>query len=122
MRTGGDYRKALRDGRKLWVMGEGRVDDVTTHPATRAMVEEYALWYDRHLDPAWHELLLAPPNADGARIPWAYVLPRSADELIGMGRLMPAGLRSEITPILPGHAAASHQPAASHLGSTASKR
>ena len=44
MRTGGDYRKALRDGRKVWVMGEGWVDDVTRHPATRAMVEEYALW------------------------------------------------------------------------------
>jgi 4-hydroxyphenylacetate 3-monooxygenase len=67
-------------------MGEGQVDDVTTHPATRAMVEEYALWYDRHLDPAWQELLLAAPNADGARIPWAYVLPRSTDDLIGMGR------------------------------------
>jgi aromatic ring hydroxylase len=32
MRTSGDYRKALRDGRKVWVMGEGWVDDVTTHP------------------------------------------------------------------------------------------
>ena len=86
MRTGGDYRKALRDGRKVWVMGEGWAEDVTAHPATRAMVEEYALWYDRHLDGAWQKLLLAPSNADGARIPWAYVLPRSADELIGMGR------------------------------------
>src|SRR6516162_1001711 len=86
MRTGGDYRKALRDGRKVWVMGEGWVDEVPTHSATRAMVEEYALWYDRHLDPAWQELLLAPTNADGGRIPWAYVLPRSAADLIGMGR------------------------------------
>ena len=59
MRTGGEYREALRDGRRVWVMGEGWVEDVTTHPATRAMVEEYALWYDRHLDPAWQELLLA---------------------------------------------------------------
>jgi aromatic ring hydroxylase len=41
MRTGADYREALRDGRKVFVMGEGRVDDVTTHPATRAMVEQY---------------------------------------------------------------------------------
>src|SRR5207302_7251592 len=51
MRTGAEYREALRDGRKLWVMGVGAVDDVTTHPATRALVEEYAAWYDRHLDP-----------------------------------------------------------------------
>ena len=36
MRTGADYRESLRDGRKVWVLGEGRVEDVTTHPATRA--------------------------------------------------------------------------------------
>ena len=43
MRTGREYRDALRDGRRVWVMGEGWVEDVTTHPATQAMVEEYAL-------------------------------------------------------------------------------
>jgi aromatic ring hydroxylase len=86
MRTGAEYREALRDGRRVWVMGEGWVEDVTTHPATRAMVEEYIAWYDRHLDPAWLEVLLAPPNSEGKCIPWAYVLPRNAGELIGMGR------------------------------------
>ena len=55
MRTGAEYREALRDGRRVWVMGEGWAGDVTAHPATRAMVEEYAAWYDRHLDPAWQE-------------------------------------------------------------------
>ena len=84
MRTGADYREALRDGRKVWVMGEGWAEDVTAHPATRAMVEEYALWYDRHFDPAWRDNLLAPPGADGEQTPWAFVLPRSADDLIGM--------------------------------------
>ena len=86
MRTGADYRYSLRDGRKVWVMGEGWADDVTTHLATHAMVEEYAAWYDRHLDPAWQDLLLARPNASGERIPWAYVLPRSVEDLVGMGR------------------------------------
>jgi hypothetical protein len=38
MRTGAEYREALRDGRNVWVMGEGKIADVTTHPATRAMV------------------------------------------------------------------------------------
>ena len=32
MRTGAEYREALRDGRRVWVMGEGLVEDVTTHP------------------------------------------------------------------------------------------
>jgi aromatic ring hydroxylase len=81
LRTGSDYRESLRDGRKIWVIGEGAIDDVTTHPATRAMVDEYVAWYDRHLDPAWQPSLLTP-----AGLPWGYVLPKSADDLIGMGR------------------------------------
>jgi aromatic ring hydroxylase len=86
MRTGADYRQSLRDGRKVWVMGEGAIADVVTHPATSAMVEEYALWYDRHFDPAWQDLLLAPPDTAGERLPWAYMAPRTAAELISMGR------------------------------------
>ena len=58
MRTGSEYRDALHDGRRVWVMGEGLVEDVTVHPATRAMVDEYAAWYDRHHDPAWQDVLL----------------------------------------------------------------
>jgi hypothetical protein len=86
MRTGAEYREALRDGRRVWVMGEGWAGDVTAHPATRAMVEEYAAWYDRHLDPAWEEVLLAPADADRERVPWAYVMPKGVADLIGMGR------------------------------------
>ena len=86
MRTGAEYREALRDDRKVWVVGEGLVDDVTTHPATSAMVEEYVAWYDRHFDPAWQETLIAPPAAGRERTAWAYVLPKTSDDLIGMGR------------------------------------
>ena len=87
MRTGAEYREKLRDGRKVWVMGAGRVDDVTTHPATSAMVEAYVAWYDRHFDPDWRDVLLAPDdNGKGERIPWAYVLPRNSAELVAIGR------------------------------------
>jgi aromatic ring hydroxylase len=86
MRTGADYREALRDGRRVWVMGEGKAADVTAHPATRAMVDEYALWYDRHFDPAWQDVLLSAHEAHGERVPWAYVAPRQVEDLIGMGR------------------------------------
>ena len=65
LRTGAEYREALRDGRKVWVIGEGAVEDVTTHPATRAMVDEYVAWYDRHFDPAWQDILL---NGEGAAL------------------------------------------------------
>src|SRR5580704_9211589 len=81
MRTGAEYREALRDGRVVYVMGEGRVDDVTTHPATKAVVEEYVRWHDLHRDPGWAETLLSP---DGT--PWALTAPRGSADLIGMGR------------------------------------
>ena len=63
MRTGADYRKSLRDGRRVFILGEGLVEDVTTHPATRAMVEEYVAWYDRHVDPAWQDTLFGAGGA-----------------------------------------------------------
>ena len=52
MRTGAEYKDSLRDGRDVWVMGEGAVADVTTDRATSAMVNEYVRWYDRHLETA----------------------------------------------------------------------
>jgi aromatic ring hydroxylase len=86
MRTGAEYREALRDGRRVWVMGEGLIDDVTRHPATRAMVEQYVAWYDRHRDRGWQDVVLAPADARGQRVPWAFTVPRSSADLRGMGR------------------------------------
>ena len=86
MRTDNEYREALRDGRKVWIIGEELVDDVTLHPATRGMVDEYVAWYDRHHDPAWQDVVLTPPDARGARTPWAFVVPTSAADLRAMGR------------------------------------
>jgi aromatic ring hydroxylase len=87
MRTGAEYREVLcKDGRKVWVLGEGAVDDVTRHPATAAMVEEYVAWYDRHFRPEWQDILFAPPTPERERAAWAYLSPMNSDDLIGMGR------------------------------------
>jgi aromatic ring hydroxylase len=86
VRTGSEYREALHDGRRVWIIGEGLVEDVTTHPATRGMVDEYVAWYDRHHDPAWQDVLLTPPDECGQRAPWAFALPESAGALRAMGR------------------------------------
>lgn len=86
IRTGAEYRDSLRDGRKVWVIGAGRVEDMTTHPATRAMVDDYVAWYDRHFDPAWQDILLTPPDANGARLPVTFLVPQSAADLRRMGR------------------------------------
>jgi 4-hydroxyphenylacetate 3-monooxygenase len=90
MRTGAEYRESLRDGRKVWIVGEGAVDDVTVHPATRGMVDEYAAWHDRHFDPEWRDVLFAPPDAQGQRVPWAFVTPMTPDDLRAMGRAFSA--------------------------------
>ncbi|MBI1847641.1 MAG: hypothetical protein HY294_00230 [Candidatus Rokubacteria bacterium] len=90
MRTGAEYREALRDGRRVWVMGEGWIDDVTVHPATRAMVDEYVAWHDLHVDPDWQDVVLTPPDAQGTRRPWAFHLPTSPAELRAMGRCFSA--------------------------------
>ncbi len=108
MRTGAEYRESLRDGRRVWILGEGRVEDVTTHPATRAMVDEYVAWYDRHLDPAWQDVVLTSPDGEGRRAPLGYVVPRSAEDLHRMGRCF-----AETTFLSAGNI--THTPAYGHL-------
>ena len=94
MRTGAEYRDSLRDGRNVWVMGEGQVEDVPTHPATSAMVGEYMKWYDRHFDPDWQDTLLTEPDSTGHRSPLAFVAPKTSADLQRLGRAIKAGLFS----------------------------
>ncbi len=90
MRTGAEYRESLRDGRNVWVLGEGAVDDVTTHPATAGMVDEYVAWYDRHFDADWQDTLLTPPDENGQRHPLALTPPKTPDDLRRIGRQLSA--------------------------------
>ena len=90
MRTGADYRESLRDGRNVWVVGEGAVDDVATHPATSAMVAEYVAWYDRHFDPDWQDVLLTPPDGSGQRRPLVLTAPKTSDDLTRLGKAISA--------------------------------
>lgn len=86
MRTGAEYRESLRDGRNVWVMGEGHIDDVTTHPATAGMVEEYVAWYDRHFDPDWQHILMTEPDTSGIRRPVAFEVPTTSADLQRLGK------------------------------------
>ena len=108
LRRGADYRDSLRDGRRVWILGEGRIEDVTTHPTTCAMVEEYVTWYDRHFDPAWQDTVLTPPDAAGDRIPTGYLVPRSAADLTHMGRCF-------VATTFPTAGNITHTPAYGHL-------
>ena len=86
MRTGADYKESLRDGRDVWVVGEGAVPDVTTHPSTSAMVDEYVAWYDRHFDPDWQDILLTSPDGNGHRNPLALTPPKTSADLRRLGK------------------------------------
>jgi aromatic ring hydroxylase len=77
---------------------------MTTHPTTRAMVDYYAGWYDRHFDPEWQDILLTPPDVNGGCIPVAFLMPKSADDLRRMGR-------SFATTIFPTAGNVTHTPA-----------
>ena len=90
MRTGADYKESLRDGRDVWVMGEGAVADVTTDPSTSAMVDEYVAWYDRHFDPEWQDILLTPPDGGGQRHPLALTPPKTSADLRRLGKAISA--------------------------------
>jgi 4-hydroxyphenylacetate 3-monooxygenase len=50
IRTGEQYRAALRDGREVWIDGE-RVHDVTAHPAFKPIVDAKARMYDMAHEP-----------------------------------------------------------------------
>jgi 4-hydroxyphenylacetate 3-monooxygenase len=108
IRSGAEYRDSLRDGRNVWVIGEGRVNDIATHPATHAMVEYYVDWYDHHRDPVWQDILLTPLDANRERMPLAFVVPQSADDLRRMGRSFGAT-------IFPTAGNVTHTPAYGHL-------
>ncbi len=90
MRTGDDYRESLRDGRKVWMLGSGPIEDVTTHPLTRDMVDSYAAWYDRHFDPAWRDVLFTPPGDGGVQKPIAYEIPETPQDLRRLGKQISA--------------------------------
>jgi aromatic ring hydroxylase len=72
------------------------------------MVDYYAGWYDRHCDPAWHNILLTTPDANGERMPVAFLVPQSADDLRRMGR-------SFATTIFPTAGNVTHTPAYGNL-------
>ena len=90
MRTGAEYKENLRDGRDLWVMGEGAVADVTAHPSASPMVDEYALWYDRHFDVDWQDILLTPSDGNGQRHPIALTPPKTSADLRRLGKAISA--------------------------------
>ena len=74
-RTGAEFKHSRNDGRQVWVSGE-RITDISSHPATRGVVDALAEWYDLHHDSAWTNTLLDPQGE-----PLGLTIPRSGDDL-----------------------------------------
>lgn len=86
IRRGEEYLESLRDGRRVWLMGQ-RVEDVTTHPALAGCARSVAAVYDLQHDPAHQELLTMPSPTTGQPVSMAYLLPRSVDNLARQRRM-----------------------------------
>jgi 4-hydroxyphenylacetate 3-monooxygenase len=86
IRRGEEYLESLRDGRRLWLMGE-RVDDVTTHPALAGCARSVAAVYDLQYDVAHQDLLTIPSPTTGQPVSRSYQLPRSVDDLTHQRRM-----------------------------------
>ncbi|MGI9500362.1 MAG: 4-hydroxyphenylacetate 3-hydroxylase N-terminal domain-containing protein, partial [Geminicoccaceae bacterium] len=57
IRTGEDYRRSIQDGREVW-MNDEKVEDVTTHPSFKPIVDIRARMYDMAHE-AEHQSLFA---------------------------------------------------------------
>ncbi len=80
MRTGSDFKEALRDGRTVMLDGE-KVDDVTKHPAFSGVVDTMAHLYDVAADPANRDLYTYASPSDGAPVHAWWLTPRDGDDL-----------------------------------------
>jgi 4-hydroxyphenylacetate 3-monooxygenase len=74
IRTGEEYRESIRDGREVWIDGE-RVDDVTTHPAFRPIVDVRARIFDLAHEAATRDVMSYVDEGSGERCPTGSRLP-----------------------------------------------
>jgi len=75
IRTGEQYRDSIRDGRQVWINGE-RVNDVTTHPMFKPIVDIRARIYDMTHEKATQDVMsyvdtqTGERNAVGLKLPY----------------------------------------------------
>ncbi|MBL4919018.1 4-hydroxyphenylacetate 3-hydroxylase family protein [Szabonella alba] len=74
LRTGQQYKDSLRDGRRIWINGE-RVQDVTTHPQFKPLVDIRARIYDLAHEDATRDMMSYEENGErysiGLKLPYS---------------------------------------------------
>ena len=79
IRTAEQYRESIRDGREVWINGE-RVDDVTTHPAFKPLVDVRARIYDMAHEPATADVMSYADEDAGERHAIGLKLPHTRED------------------------------------------
>jgi aromatic ring hydroxylase len=82
LKSGHDFLKGLRDGRRVYVGGE-QVEDIAAHPGFRGGAASLAALYDWKADPAQRGLLSFTEDGDDYSM-W-FLRPHRA-QLLGMPR------------------------------------
>src|SRR6202140_438301 len=80
MRTGAEYLRSLKDGRRVFVDG-GRVADGTEHPAFRQAARSIAHLYDIAAAPELRERMTFTSPKTGKPVQRGYQIPRSHADL-----------------------------------------
>src|SRR5579871_3868708 len=80
MRTGSEYLRSLKDGRRVFVDGE-RVADVTAHPAFREAARSIAMLYDIAAEPKLRERMTFPSPKTGEPVHRSWQIPYSHADL-----------------------------------------
>jgi hypothetical protein len=80
LRTGAHYLKSLNDGRVVWV-GNEKIDNVATHPATRDYANRIAEFFDLHHRPEFADVLTFVDD-NGERRSMTWFRHRTKSELV----------------------------------------
>lgn len=94
LRTADEYRRSLRDGRRVFYRGAA-VDDVTAHPVFAHAIDHAALDYEMAHSDVYAEVALGP---DG-RSRYFHV-PQNGDDLLARSALIEASTRAGKTLVL----------------------
>ena len=92
LKTAEEYRQSLRDGRVVFLDGE-QVEDVTTHPALKVVVDTAAFDYEMAEMSEYRDLAVVVDEKTGEPISRYYYTPKNSDDLLKRHDLMVTGTR-----------------------------
>ena len=89
LRTADEYRQSLRDGRRIYMLGE-KVEDVTAHPLLKVTVETVAQDFvlTESEDPEVRDLFVAEDDETGEPISRFFKTPKTVEDLERRSRMI----------------------------------